>query len=348
MKERSQNKWFFICLLLCIACAVFVFLARKIVLPFVLAAFLSYLLSPVVNLIRCFGVRKWAAVSAVFLVFALIVTILLIVFIPKIVNEFNVLLRNAPWYYEYIQNEFMFIVNRLEQTFPMFEKLHLFDLVQTKLTQSIANGFQSAFVFIKNFVSAFSLILIVPMLTFFLLMANERWSDIIIDIMPSDFSEVLLSIFYEVTSTLGNYIRGQICESLFIATAISIAMSVLGINFALFIGLGAGIANLIPYLGSITGATIACIIALVQYQDFSIIFKIIPCFVIIQFIDNHAVQPLVIGPFVNLSPPAIIFALLAGAQVFGIIGMIFAVPTMAIIKSIFFLLVEKYKEARIS
>jgi predicted PurR-regulated permease PerM len=144
---------------------------------------------------------------------------------------------------------------------------------------------------------------------------------------------------------LGRYIRGQIIESIFIAIMISIALSILGINFALLIGIFAGIANLIPFLGSIVGATIACLVGIVEFKEIFIIFKIIPTFIVIQFIDNHLVQPLVLGLNVNLSPIAIIFAILAGAHIFGIIGMLFAVPTLAIIKSIFFLFLKKYKDS---
>jgi predicted PurR-regulated permease PerM len=120
------------------------------------------------------------------------------------------------------------------------------------------------------------------------------------------------------------------------------------VNFALLIGILAGLANFVPFLGSIVGATIACLVGIVQFQDFFIIIKIIPVFVIIQFLDNHLIQPLVLGQNVNLSPVAIIFAILAGATVFGSIGMFFAVPVLAIIKSIFFLLLKRYKNALIS
>jgi predicted PurR-regulated permease PerM len=124
-----------------------------------------------------------------------------------------------------------------------------------------------------------------------------------------------------------------------------IALSLWNINFALIIGVSAGLANLIPYVGPSIGLIFASIVALIQYQDITVLLKIVPSFLIIQFLDNNIVQPLVVGNNVNLSPVTMIFAMLAAAQVFGFLGIVLAVPVAAIIKTVFLILLKKYKEA---
>ncbi|MDR0486045.1 MAG: AI-2E family transporter, partial [Elusimicrobiota bacterium] len=155
----------------------------------------------------------------------------------------------------------------------------------------------------------------------------------------------ILSIIYEINSVLGKYIRGQLIEAAFVGTMGVLVLSFLDINFALLIGITAGFANFIPYVGPAVGLILASITGLVQYQDIFILFKIIPAFLIIQFLDNNIVQPLAIGHNVNLSPVTMVFAMLAAAQVFGFFGILFAVPTAAILKTIFATLLQKYKKA---
>jgi len=214
-----------------------------------------------------------------------------------------------------------------------------------KANDFVLGGLQSFPVYVKNIFTVFSIIILIPMLVFFMLLGGSSWINLIVDIVPSDFVESILSIFYEIDSMLGKFIRGQLIEAGFIAVMVTIVMSFFNINFALLIGIGSGIANFIPYFGSITGTVLACLIGIFQYQDVFIILKIIPSFIIIQFIDNHAVQPFVLGHNVNLSPIMIIFVILAGSHVFGFIGLVFAVPAAAIIKSVFFLFLRKYKNS---
>jgi len=178
-----------------------------------------------------------------------------------------------------------------------------------------------------------------------MLLGGNKNVDTIVDIAPPSAVETILSVFYEIDSVLGKFIRGQLIEASFVGLMSVVSLSVIGVNFAIIIGIAAGLANMIPYMGPFIGFSFAMIVALVQFHSFIAVVKVALIFIAIQFLDNNFVQPLVVGRTVNLSPVAMIFAMLAGAQVFGFLGIVFAVPVAAMIKTVFFLLISKYKQA---
>jgi predicted PurR-regulated permease PerM len=142
---------------------------------------------------------------------------------------------------------------------------------------------------------------------------------------------------------LGRYIRGQLVEAFFVGVMSVIFLSAFKINFALIISIVSGISNIIPYLGPFVGLVLALVVGLIQFQTFTIAIKIIIAYAIVQFLDNNFVQPLVVGHNVNLGPVMIVFAILAGGQIFGFLGAIFAVPMIAILKTVLITLIQKYK-----
>jgi predicted PurR-regulated permease PerM len=162
---------------------------------------------------------------------------------------------------------------------------------------------------------------------------------------PASYIETVLSIIYEMDAVLGRFIRGWLTEAFFVGIMSIIFLKILGVNFALVIGIVAGIANMIPYIGPFIGLVLALVVGVVQFQTFAIVVKIVIAYAVIQFLDNNFVQPLVIGRNVNLGPVTMVFAMLAGGQFFGFLGVIFAVPVTAITKTVFIMLVQKYKRA---
>ena len=153
--------------------------------------------------------------------------------------------------------------------------------------------------------------------------------------------ETILSILYQIDAIFGRYIRGQIIEAFFVGSMSALSLGLLGVNFALLIGIIAGIANLIPYLGPIVGLTLAVVLGAVQYQTFAIVIKIVIVYAIIKFLDDNFIQPLIVWHNVNLGPVSMVFAMLAGGHVFGFFGIVFAVPVAAIFKSVFVMLVKR-------
>jgi predicted PurR-regulated permease PerM len=321
------------------------YFARAILAPFLVAAFLTYLISPLVVKIQSYGLRRWAGVAVIVLFTSAVITVALIFFIPWLLEEIDKFRVNLPSYQKYLANYVELTKIKIETAIPVIKDYSVSDVFITKvqnILQSLA-GKAPAYVF--NVFSIVSIVVLVPMLAFFMLLGGKKSINMLVEIAPSSYVETILSVIYEMDLVLGKFIRGQLIEAAFVGTMAACALAVLGLNFALIIGLTAGIANMIPYLGPFVGLVFAAIVGAVQFQSALAVIKIAAVFAVIQFLDNNFVQPFVIGRNVDLGPVTMIFAMLAGAQVFGFLGVVFAVPVAAIIKTIFFMLLAKYKKA---
>ncbi|MDR2425854.1 MAG: AI-2E family transporter [Endomicrobium sp.] len=343
--ETSNNRIFAISIILFLAGCLFLYFARNILTPFILAAFFTYLLSPLVSKIQVYGYKRWVAVALFAVIFMIAASVALSIIIPALVDEVEKLTVNWNTYYNYVYAYVIKLKDKIETAFPIIHEYKLSETAIERINSFLTSEAQKVPQYIMSIFSLFSVIVLIPMLVLFMLVSGGKGVKAIVEIVPSGYVETFLSVIYEMDSVLGKFIRGQLIEAMFVGTLSCIVLSILGINYALLIGITAGIANMIPYMGPAIGVILASIIALVQFQNVSILIKLIPSFLIIQFLDNNLVQPFVVGQNVDLGPVTMIFAMLAGAQVFGFLGIVFAVPVAAIIKTIFFMLIKKYKNS---
>lgn len=341
MKENFLTKGFVISILVFFAVVFFLYLSRGILLPFIIASFLAYLISPLVSKIMLIGVKRWVAVVILATIFSVLMIYAISFVIPIIYNDIDILVKKAPEYTVDVKNLFIRIQHYFDRFMPFLTKYNMIDTLSAKANSLITN---EAAKIPKSIVSIFSIIILVPVLTFFMLLGYNKTTKSIVHLVPAKYLETVLYIFYEIDFVMGKYIRGQIIEVIFVGTCSVIGLSILGVNYAFLIALVAGLCNLIPYLGPAVGLVTAVIVAAVQFQSMIVVIKVICLFIIIQQMDNHLVQPIVIGQNVNLSPVVMIFALLAGAEIFGFLGIIFAVPAMALLKNVFVMFIKRYKK----
>jgi predicted PurR-regulated permease PerM len=343
MTESLKNRLFILSILAFIVICFFVYFSRAILTPFIIAAFISYILAPLVVKLESFCLRRWFCVTVIagILVSALIG--LLFILIPLLINEYDKLKDSFPEYYEYISNYLIIVKNKLENSLPMLKRYDLYNMILIKIKEFVILGTHKIPDYLANIFSIFSAIILVPMLVLFMLFGANKSINSLISIFPSKHIETILSIIYEVDMVFGRFIRGQLIEAFFVGVMSVVCLSAIGINFTLIIGIVAGIANIIPYLGPFVGLSIALMVGIFQFHTVGIVIKIIIAYAIIQFLDNNFVQPLVVGRNINLGPVTMVFAMLSGAQIFGFLGIVFAVPVAAIIKTIFIMIVQKHK-----
>jgi predicted PurR-regulated permease PerM len=170
--------------------------------------------------------------------------------------------------------------------------------------------------------------------TFFLIKDGRRLKKSMIEIVPNQFFEMAMSILHKIDWSLGAYIRGILLDALVIGLLTTGAMWLLDIPNFVLIGVVAAMANMVPYLGPPTAALVASSISLISTSSFEQIPTIIVAFIIIRLLDDSIVQPLTISQTVRLHPLTIIFVILIGGQLFGILGMLFAVPVAGVVKVI--------------
>lgn len=344
MKDTGITKFFVLSLIFFFIIVFFLYLTRGILTPFLISALLAYLLAPVVKKIMLFGVKRWVAVFFVVLLVCIFTAFAISVIVPIVTEELNVLITNFP---EYKQNTTFFIEKLkgyMDKVVPFLNKYNITDTLTEKSTAFLTTEVSKIPAYITSIISTISIICLVPIITFFMLFGYDNFSKSIIQIIPSRYVEFCISLKHEIDFVLGGYIRGQIIEVFFIAFCSVLALSIIGIKYSLLIGIVAGLCNLIPYLGPAIGFVLGVIVAAFQFHALIPVLEVAAAFIIIQQLDNNIVQPIVIGQNVNLGPVTMMFALLAGANVFGIIGMFLAVPTLALMKNICVMLINRYKQ----
>ena len=186
--------------------------------------------------------------------------------------------------------------------------------------------------FIEGVISGLTFVVIVPFVAFFFLKEGRRLTRCLMALVPNAYFELCLNLMYQANRQIGNYIRGQLLAVLVVSVLAISGLSILGVYYALPLGLLAGLANVIPFLGPLIGIVCSSIVALATGGGLAMVAKVIVMFLIIQLIDNVLIQPTMVAKSVELHPLAVLFVVMVGSQLMGIVGMLIAVPLTGIAK----------------
>ncbi len=214
--------------------------------------------------------------------------------------------------------------------------------------------------FISAFTDVFSIWIVFPFVFLFLLLDDGNIKKIFIRAVPNRYFEVALTVVDEVTVALGKYLRGTATECSLVGLTFVVCLSFIGVSFkwAIFIGIFAGVANAIPFLGPAIGCIAGLIYALLAEPENvnailpfctadNMIFGVLVTVGIAQGMDNAVFQPIVLGSAVELHPLVVVIGVMGGSILFGFAGMLFAIPAIVIVKVVAFTLLKKLKDYRI-
>lgn len=315
--------------------------------PILIAGFLFYLLNPLVNLLMKIKVKnhqvsRTFAVAIVFLLLIAIIVSALSFLIPNILNQVEQLIQNTP---EYIKSFQRFLTKVLQQkNLPPW----IVDLTKdvdinayTKEIEESLSGFAKNFMMsitssigsiIGMVTSVTVTIVTVPFMLFYMLKDGHKLVPTVTGIFSEKQANRIGELLEKMSETISKYISGQAIECLFVGTCTAIGYGIVGVPFALLIGIFAGITNMIPYIGPYIGLLPALILALSNSVRQTILV-IIVC-VVVQQIDGNLIYPNVIGKSLDIHPLTIIIILLVAGNLAGLLGMLLAVPVYAVIKVI--------------
>ena len=315
--------------------------------PILIAGFLFYLLNPLVNLLMKIKVKnhhvsRTFAVAIVFLLLIAIIVSALSFLIPNILNQVEQLIQNMP---EYIKSFQRFLTKVLQQkNLPPW----IVDLTKdvdinayTKEIEESLSGFAKNFMMsitssigsiIGMVTSVTVTIVTVPFMLFYMLKDGHKLVPTVTGIFSEKQANRIGELLEKMSETISKYISGQAIECLFVGTCTAIGYGIVGVPFALLIGIFAGITNMIPYIGPYIGLLPALILALSNSVRQTILV-IIVC-VVVQQIDGNLIYPNVIGKSLDIHPLTIIIILLVAGNLAGLLGMLLAVPGYAVIKVI--------------
>ena len=315
--------------------------------PFVVSMVLAYLGDPLADWLESRGLSRTLSVVCVFiLIFSLIIGVLLII-IPTLVHQIKTVIDLLPELEVWIEGNLL----------PYLQKFisvdgSMVDLAQ--LSKKLSEQWQKAGGLLASLgvsVSRSSMALmgfaanlfLVPVVAFYLLRDWDKMMANLGMLLPRNVEPVAVRLLKECDDVLGAFFKGQLMVMVALGVVYSLGLGLIGLQFAILIGMLAGLASIIPYMGFALGFAAALIVALFQFDGLSGMAMVVAVFVFGQAMEGWVLTPMLVGDKIGLHPVAVIFALMAGGQLFGFIGLLIALPMAAIIMVLLRHLHRNYK-----
>ena len=317
--------------------------------PFVVAMLLAYLGNPLVNRLSQHKLPRPMAVSLIFILLFSFLTGLVLILLPGLEQQIRHLLHKLPTYLAWVQQVLMPPLQVILPTeLPTLDA----DLVRQTLQehwQQIGGLISGLWASITGsglrLMHWLTNLILIPILTFYLL---RDWAPLVTGIqglIPRSALATSNRLAREADLVLGHFIRGQLAVMFSLGIIYTTGLWLVGLDFALLIGLLAGAVSFVPYLGLIIGLGAASLAAVLQYQDLSGIPLIILVFVVAQIIESTVLTPRFVGERIGLHPVAVIFAVLAGGQLYGFFGVLLALPIAAVVMVLIRELIHRYQQS---
>lgn len=311
--------------------------------PFLVGAILAYLCNPIVDLLMRLGLSRIMAVLIVFISLIILIVLLLILLVPPIENQFYAFVEQAPKMLAYVETKTLPWLDRfgigLKGSFPTLESLRSENIAQaSSFIKSLLRSGITLFEVLLN-------IILIPVVTFYLLRDWDLIINNIYQMIPPKARPTLVKIVKECDAALSGFLRGQLLVMISLSVYYAVTLSFMGLQFGMTIGLITGLISIVPYLGMVVGVIIATVTALMQFGTLTSLLWVILIFLVGHGLENAYLSPKLIGERVGLHPIAVIFAILAGAQLFGFFGVLLALPVSAVAMVLLRHLVVRYQKS---
>lgn len=321
--------------LLAIACFfLFLYLIRSILLPFVVGMLAAYFLDPAMDRLRKRGWSRTAAAALITVIFFIIVATACALLVPQILQQLATLAAELPGYMHTLHEKYAADIDRYTALLSK-QQTESFKSTAVSAGGTLANALSTI---VPNILQSglavlnlLSLIFLTPVVIFYLL---RDWKEVvqrIDDMLPRDHAATIREQLKEIDRTLSGFIHGQTNVCLIMAVYYGIALSGVGLNFGLGMGILTGFLLFIPFVGFLFSFLVCLAIALFQFGTDMHFFSTIAVFAVGGAMENAFVTPKLVGSKVGLHPIWIIFGMLAGAALFGLVGILISLPVTAVI-----------------
>lgn len=327
-------------------------LLAPILTPFVLAALLGWLGDPLVDRLERAGRSRNVAVILVFLAMTLLVLLGLGLLVPLLERQIAILIQSIPGYREWLMTSALpWVESRsgLEITswldFDRVGELLRSNWERAGGMASVLLGYMSRSGFAV--LALLANIVLLPVITFFFL---RDWDALVMRaaaLVPRDHLEIVSRLASQSSDVLGGFLRGQFMVMLILGVMYGFGLWLVGLDLGILIGIIAGLLTFVPYVGPASGIVLGCIAALVQYGDWKHVAGVLVVFGVGQLIESYWLTPKLVGDRIGLHPVAVIFAVLAGGQLFGFLGMLLALPVAAVANVLLRYAEERYTHSRL-
>ncbi|SDB84985.1 AI-2E family transporter [Acinetobacter boissieri] len=336
MIDRTLGRIFFLIGLALLAWLLFIL--KPVVIPFVAAFFIAYLFSGLVNKLTRLGSPRWLSTTLVFVGIGIGLVLAVWYIIPLAWKQI-VYARDSipgviywvnhtalPWITHTFKLEPMAInANQITDTLMQYiQTNYSVDSIQSLLLRLAQSGL--------NFIQLGGTVVLIPIISFYFLLDWPRMLKQMHRLIPRPYEKLTLQIVSECHAVLRAFVKGQFLVMVLLGTVYAVGLQLIGLEVGLIIGMVAGLASIIPYLGFAVGIISAVAATFFQFGlDWTQLLLVGVVFMIGQAIEGYILQPFLLGDKIGLSPVAVVFAVLAGAQLGGILGMLIALPVAAVI-----------------
>ncbi len=318
----------------------FLTLIEGIVLPFLTAFILAYLANPVIVYFESQGLRR----GVVLLCLSIGAVVLLVWSVPLLlqlaVDEVVDFKTQLPSYMKALRGQLkqMEVVTTLDYPLPLPRNWS--DLLMVRIQDYGTKVMAESPRLILNLFGLATFFILVPVLTIFVLLGYRQFFRWLLAVLPSRYAEPALSVICEVDVALGGYVRGKILETIVMSVLATMGFFWIGVDQPILMGLLNGVACIVPIIGPLLAAIPAVLASLLRPDGLSLAGQVLILVAALRLIDDFLLQALVVGKTVELNPFTIVFAVLAGAEIAGVWGMILAIPVVSIVKVIFQIALE--------
>lgn len=329
----DSRQWF----LLALAAAFFwlIYLLAPVITPFAISAALAYLGDPVVDRLERVSIRSWhisrtLAVSIVFVLMTGGMFLLLLIIFPLLQEQVEHLVQSVPQALEWFAGSALpwlqakLGLNSMSldtETITEALKSYWKELSTATLSVlgTVSRSGQAVLGWLMNLV-------LIPVVTFYLLRDWDLLIQGIRELLPRKIEATVSALASEIDAVLGAFVRGQLMVMFALGFIYTAGLWVLGLDMAFLIGMGAGLLSIVPYLGTMVGLVAAVLAAIFQFQDLFHTVMVLLVFGFGQTLEGMVLTPKLVGDRIGLHPVAVIFAVLAGGQLFGFLGILLALP----------------------
>lgn len=330
----AANRWpWFLAVLLFLGVAFYAL--QPILLPFVLGALIGYLGDPLVDILERRGIGRTVGVSLVFLLFTALLALGLLIAIPALLNQLDALVAKVPALYRWItqtllpwaQSRFSLPPVQLPEidwTAQLAQNWQSLGKTTAQTLRTITGSGMGLLGWLFN-------LALVPVVAFYLMRDWDIMMAKLLRMMPRAWQDNTATMVGEADEVLGAFIRGQLLVMLALGVIYSAGLWLVGVQLALVLGMVAGLASIVPYLGFIVGIVSSLVVAYAQFGEWGALLLVALVFGVGQVLESVVLTPVLVGDRIGLHPVAVIFALMAGGQIAGFVGVLVALPVSAVI-----------------
>jgi predicted PurR-regulated permease PerM len=306
-------------------------LLREILLPFVAGMALAYLLDPLVKRLERIGLNRLVATLLVIGLFVIAFLLLIILIVPILGAQLAAFIERLPNTIARLQ------ALVADPSRPWLRKVVGEGFRDADIGELVRQGSGYLATFLRSLwsggqalVSIFSLVVITPVVAFYVLHDWDRMLATIDNCVPLPHRETVRALAREIDHAIAGFVRGQSGVCLILGSFYALGLSLTGLNFGLLIGLVSGIISFVPYVGSLTGLVLSLGVAIAQFWPAWTPIIVVACvFFVGQFLEGYVLSPKLVGESIGLHPVWLMFALFAFGYLFGFVGMLLAVPLAA-------------------